>query len=180
MEFERLEREKVTPWVFFLTNAGVRLKDFFGKEIHYSGIEFEGSPRTVFWNGFIQPFLGDIVSRHFSQTQNFCKEKGVDATVPMEETAILLKKGINRIYERMSDIDQRLRGKGYPSSVPRYNHRKEVAFSEAFVDERLIAETALQPKKKNRLNTFYEEQKFWFWFIGIIIAVAGILIKIFA
>ena len=79
----------------------------------------------------------------------------------------------------MSVIDQKLRGKGYPDSVPRYSPEREVASSEAFVDQRLTAEAALQPVARKTLNTFYEEQKFWFWFIGIVIAVAGVLLKIF-
>jgi len=79
----------------------------------------------------------------------------------------------------MSDIDQRLRGKGYPDSVPRYNPGAEVAFSEAFVEERMSAELPLMPKRKKTLNIFYEEQKFWFWFIGIVVAIIGVLIKVF-
>ncbi len=46
-------------------------------------------------------------------------------------------------------------------------------------NERLSAEIALQPKKKRSLNSLYEEQKFWFWFIGIAIAILRILIKMF-
>lgn len=181
LEFERLEREKITPWAFFRTGKGVRLADFFGKEVSYIGgcLEFEGSPREYFWNGFIQPFLNDIVSKNFSATENFCRKKGLDWRLPLEETAFLLKAGINKVYSRMSVIDQRLRGKGYPDSVPRYNPKTEVASSEAFVEQRLTAEAALQPVDRKTLNTFYEEQKFWFWFIGIIIAVAGVLLKIF-
>jgi hypothetical protein len=123
LEFQRLERDKITPWAFFRTNKGVRLTDFFGKEISYigGGLEFEGSPREFFWNGFIQPFLNDIVSRNFSETERFCREKGLDWRLPLEETALLLKIGINKAYNRMSAIDQRLRGKGYPDSVSRYN-----------------------------------------------------------
>jgi hypothetical protein len=181
LEFQRLERDKITPWAFFLTDKGVRLTDFFGKEISYigGGLEFEGSPREFFWNGFLQPFLNDIVSRNFSETESFCRDNGLDWQLPLEETTVLLKSGINRAYNRMSIIDQRLRGKGYPDSVSRYNPQREVAISEAFVDQRLSAEAALQPTRKKTLNTFYEEQKFWFWFIGVIIAIGGILIKIF-
>ncbi len=181
LEFERLEREKITPWAFFRTDKGVRLTDFFGKEVSYigGGLEFEDSPKKYFWNGFIQPFLNDIVSRNFSATEDFCRKKGLDCRLPLEETAFLLKTGINKVYSRMSVIDQRLRGKGYPDSVPRYSPEREIASSEAFVDQRLTAEAALQPVTRKTLDTFYEEQKFWFWFIGIVIAVAGVLLKIF-
>jgi hypothetical protein len=179
LEFKRLEREKVTPWSFLTTDFGLHQTDFFGKQINYKGVGFEGSPREVFWNSFIQPFLMDIVSRSFSETVKFCSERGIDGKIPLEETAIILKQGINKIYERMVDIDRRLRGKGYPNSVSPYNPQAHVSSSEAFVEERLRAETALMSKKKNKLNAFYEEQKFWIWAIGVIIAVAGIIIKFF-
>jgi hypothetical protein len=177
LEFQKLEKEKVTPWIFMPSGKPFRLTNFFGKEINYSGVGFEGSPRTVFWKGFIQPFLQDIVSRSFSETRNFCLTHNVEPKRPMEETAVLLKAGIKEIYRRMSDIDQRLRGKGQPNSVSKYEPETEIALFEAFIEERFSAERALTPKKRKTLNTFYEEQKFWFWFIGIVIAAAGVLLK---
>jgi hypothetical protein len=179
LEFQKLEKDKITPWAFLLSGKGLKLTDFFGKEVNYAGVGFEGSPREKFWKGFIQPFLQDIVSKSFSETRSFCQTHGVDLKLPLEEAASLLKAGIRRVYHRMSDIDQRLRGKGYPDSVPRYSPEAEVAFSEAFVDERMSAELLLAPTRKKTLNTFYEEQKFWFWFIGIVVAIMGVLIKVF-
>ena len=143
LEFHKLEKDKVTPWAFFLSGKELRLTNFLGNEISYSGILFEGSPRTVFWNGFIQPFLKDISSRSFENTRNFCLTNRLELHQPMEETADLLKAGISRIFERMSDIDQRLCGKGNPSSVPKYDAITERAGSVAFVEERLAAELAL-------------------------------------
>jgi hypothetical protein len=179
LKFQKLEKDKITPWAFLLSGKGLKVTDYFGKEVAYAGVEFEGSPREKFWKAFIQPFLQDIVSKSFSETRSFCRAHGVDLKLPLEETASLLKAAIERVYHRMSDIDQRLRGKGYPDSVTRYNPEAEVAFSEAFVEERMSAELALMPKKKRTLNAFYEEQKFWFWFIGIVVAIIGILIKVF-
>ncbi|PKN68651.1 MAG: hypothetical protein CVU54_13540 [Deltaproteobacteria bacterium HGW-Deltaproteobacteria-12] len=178
-EFQKLEKDKVTPWAFFLSGKELKLTDFFGKQVYYFGIEFEGSPREVFWKGFIQPFLQDITSRSFTETREFCITREIEMKQPIEETARLLKAGINRIYERMSDIDRGLRGLGFPNSVPKYNPRSEIETSEAFVLERMDAELALAPKKRKTLNTIYEEQKFWFWFIGIAIAVLGLLVKLF-
>ena len=153
LEFQKLEKDKVTPWAFFLSGKPLRLTNFFRKEINYPpGIGFEGSPRTVFWKGFIQPFLQDIASQSFSETRNFCLSHNVEPKQPMEETAALLKTGIKGVYQRMSDIDQRLRGKGYPDSVSKYNPEAEIALSEAFVEERLSAELALSPKKRRTLN----------------------------
>jgi hypothetical protein len=179
LEFQKLEKDKITPWAFFLSGKGFKLTDFFGKDVTYAGGEFEGSPREKFWKGFIQPFLQDIVSKSFSETRSFCQTHGVNLRLPLEETASLLKDAIKRVYNRMSDIDQRLRGKGYPNSVPRYDPKAEVAFSEAFVEERMSAELALMPKRKKTLNTFYEEHKFLFWLITIAVAIIGVLIRLF-
>jgi hypothetical protein len=143
LEFQKLEKDKVTPWAFFLSGKELRVSNFLGKEISYLGIGFEGSPRMVFWKDFIQPFLQDITSRSFSETRSFCLAHSLKLKQPMEETTSLLKIGINGIYERMLDIDQRLRGKGYPNSVLKYDARAERACSEAFVEERLAAELAL-------------------------------------
>jgi hypothetical protein len=72
LELQKLEKDKVTPWAFLLSGKQLKLTDYFGKEIPYSGIGFEGSPQIVFWKGFIQPFLQDITSRCFSRTREFC------------------------------------------------------------------------------------------------------------
>jgi hypothetical protein len=159
LEFQKLEKEKVTPWAFFLSGKELRLTKFLGDEISYSGIAYEGSPRTLFWNGFIQPFLQDIASRSFEGTRKFCLTHRLELQQPMVETADLLKAGIRRIYERMSDIDQRLRGKGYPSSVPKYNAITERAGSEAFVEERRDAELTLGHKKKEEEHMEKDGQK---------------------
>jgi len=173
-----LEKDKVTPWAFLLTRNGLQVTDFFEKQIYYQGLEFEGSPRHVFWNGFIQPFLKDIVSRNFSATRDFCQNHSIDSNVPLEETASLLKTGIRHIYRRMIDIDQRLRGKGFPNAVPKYDAKAEIEASEAFIAERLSAEITLVPIKRKNLNTICEEQKFWFWSVGFAIAVATLIFTI--
>jgi hypothetical protein len=179
MAFQRLEKDKITPWAFFLTDKGLRLTDFFGKPVSYVGVQFEGSPQSVFWSSFIQPFLNDIVSRSFSDTRDFCVDRRLNSKLPLEETAALLKAGIEKAYGRMCDIDQRLRGKGFPKSVPRYTAEKEKIATLEFIETRLAAELASQPRQKRTMSTIYDEQKFWFWLVGIIIAVAGILLKVF-
>ena len=178
LEFQMLEKDKVTPWVFLLTRNGLQVTDFFEKPISYQGVEFEGTTRHVFWNGFIQPFIKDIVSRNFSATRDFCQKHSVDSNVPLEETASLLKARIRHIYRRMVDIDQRLRGQGFPNAVPKYDAKAEIEESEAFIAERLSAEIALVPRKRKNLNTIYEEQKFWFWSVGFAVTVVGLLLKI--
>lgn len=154
-EFEQLDKEKIAPWAFLRTEHGLRVVGFDGREIRYRGLEFDGTPRHIFWNAYAQPFLKDIVSRGFADTRVFCKEHGIDASLPMEETAGELKLGVQRIFNRMVDIDRRLRGRGFPNTVLPYNPAQEIGSADAFITERLNAELSIFPKPKNRWNQFY-------------------------
>jgi hypothetical protein len=55
-KFKQLMTDKLSPWVFFNTGKMTPIADFYGRTIQYSGVGFEGSPREVFWSGFIELF----------------------------------------------------------------------------------------------------------------------------
>jgi len=177
-EFDQLDKQKITPWAFLRTEYGVKVMGFDGREISFGGLEFDGTPRHIFWEAFAQPFLKDIVSRGFADTRAFCKEHVIDATQPMEETAAELRVGVEQIFTRMAEIDRRLRGKGFPDSVAAYNPAGKIHSIDTFITERLNAEIAIFPKPTNRWNRLYEEQKFWIWLVGVLIAIAGFTLKL--
>lgn len=54
--FEQLDRQQVTPWAFMTAGPPFQVNRFDGTEVAYPGIKFEGSPREVFWSGYIEPF----------------------------------------------------------------------------------------------------------------------------
>lgn len=178
-EFAKLDKNKLTPWIFMATDHGLDVTTLDGSKVKYQGIEFSGTARLVFWDRFSVPFLMDIISRGFAATREFCERHNIATKPALDETAELLKEGIDRTFKRMVDIDRRLRGKGSPNSVEQYNPSTETAKTLAFLDERLAAEKLLIPKQRNSLNKFYEEQKFWIWAIGALIALAGIVAQIF-
>src|SRR5271163_2020803 len=62
-ECEKLERNHITPWAFLLAGPRMVVKDYYGGDIAYGGIGFEGSPQNVFWTRYIEPFLEDITFR---------------------------------------------------------------------------------------------------------------------
>jgi len=59
-EWVKLERDQITPWTFMTAGSRLRMKDFYGKEIIYEGVDFDGSPSDVFWGRHIEPFLEDL------------------------------------------------------------------------------------------------------------------------
>lgn len=120
--FRQLEADKITPWVFLTTGKMIPIENFYGRTIQYKGdVAFEGSPREVFWNGFIEPFLEAIFLWGFDLGLCYAKERQVDSQKVVQYAKECLSEGILTIYQRMQDIDRRLRGKGFPDKVTPHN-----------------------------------------------------------
>jgi hypothetical protein len=170
-EWVRLERNQITPWAFLTAGPPFRIKDFYGKQISYQGIGFEGSPSQVFWGRYIEPFLEDSVDRLVKETLRLCEEKREKPNEPLTELGGLLKSLAHRAYDRMVEIDQRLRGRGYPESVGRRRTDREFKRMEEFIDQRISAEQAMV-KPRLRINEFYNEHPFLFWLIALIVSAA--------
>jgi len=176
-EFSKLEKDKLTPWIFMETDHGLNVTSVDGSKVSYSGIAFSGTARQIFWERFSVPFFKDIISRVFYETRELCKSNGIKTASPLDDAAAQLRMKVESSLKKMVDIDRRLRGKGYPDSVKPYNPSKERAQTLDFLKERIEAEKLLFPKK-SRLNQFYEEQKFWIWIIGLLVAISAIVVQI--
>jgi hypothetical protein len=178
-EWEKLRRDQITPWVFLNSGKVFRCKDFYGKEMQYQGISFEGSPREVFWARYIEPFLEDISYRAIDQTIRFCNEKKGKLEKPILETAELLKILVRKTYELMADVDRRLRGCGYPETIGKRSVDAEVATMDRFIDDRVQSEIAMY-KRPWKIDDFYKDHPFLFWFITLALGIIGAaFIKIF-
>ena len=89
-EWVKLEQTQITPWAFFLTDNGLSVKNFYGQQISYRGIRFEGSPTLVFWSGYIEPFLEDISYRAIAYAVTLSKENDTSIAPALDETRGLL------------------------------------------------------------------------------------------
>jgi hypothetical protein len=140
--FEHFIQHAITPWAFF--NArGISLDLPDGRKIRLSGMEFSGSTRTVFWEGFPKPYIQEITQKAFEWTRKLCQEQKLSPAIPLQETASFLENGLDRSLAKMVEIDQRLRGKGIPSSVSRYTPTQEQVPLKRVIDDRLRAELRL-------------------------------------
>jgi hypothetical protein len=171
-EYEKLRREKITPWSFFNSGHPITVIDFYGKEIKYSGVKFEGSPELTFWSGFIEPFLKDIIFRTFDNTIHLCREKKLYSAEPIRETGQLLKVLVSKVYSDMADVDRRLRGGGYPQNIKKKDVSDKVQPILNLINERVDSELSL----RNKLNEFYDYNQGLIWLAGISISIAWILI----
>ena len=181
-EWEKLRRDQIIPWNFMLSENGFRCKDFYGKQIQYRGVRFEGSPRIVFWGRYIEPFLEDISYRAIDKTIHLCIDKNVRLKEPLLETAELLKLLVRKTYNLMADVDRRLRGRGYPDTIGKQCVVGEIAVMDRFIDDRVQSEIAMckTPSTLGKLNEFYHNHQFLLWLIAIIIGLVSVVLGIAA
>ncbi|MCP4703975.1 MAG: hypothetical protein GY865_05140 [candidate division Zixibacteria bacterium] len=174
-DFEGLHKRVISWLMFFASNKGeIEMHD--GKTIKPCNIEFDGSIREIYWQNFIQPFLKESITNTFEKTREFANQYNIDTKAMLHEAYETLEIKIRDIFRHMIETDQKIRGKGSPTSVDRYNPKREIYQIISFLEIRYAAELAIMPKPKNKLELFYERQKFYIWAIPII---TGIIIEIF-
>lgn len=173
----RIIRDQVTPWVFLTAGPPFKVKQFNGREISYQGIGFEGSPRTVFWGRYIDPFLEALAIEEIEFAVSSAKERKVDATLLLPEVQSLLNAAVQKVFREMAEIDRRLLGKGFPETVPLCSIEGEVGRLRAFIEERTRCELAMW-KPRSAVEEWYDRNKFWVWLVGIVVGVAGLVVKL--
>ncbi|WP_234082912.1 hypothetical protein [Azonexus sp. R2A61] len=173
---ERIIRDQVTPWAFLTAGPPFKVKQFSAREISYQGIGFEGSPRTIFWSRYIDPFLEALAIEEIEFAVASAKERRIDASLLLPEVQSLLNAAVQKVFREMAEIDRRLLGKGFPESVPLRSTDGEADQLGAFIDERVRCELAMW-KPRSTVEEWYDRNKFWVWVVGIVVGVAGLLVK---
>jgi hypothetical protein len=148
--------------------------DFYGKPIAISGVRFSGSSELAFWNGYIEPFLKDISFRAIDLSISVAADRKIPLHQPLLEVQGQLYSLCHRTFDRMANIDQRLRGAGFPAKVPLRNTDKELAQMRQFIDKRIDAEfraIPAAPSRFARLNEWYTARPLIGRAIGPIVGV---------
>ncbi len=148
-----------------------RISAFDGRQIAYQGIGFDGSPREVFWGRYIEPFLEDLCVTELRAAITMARDRSVVARDALPEIQGLLLSGMHKVYERMAEIDQRLRGKGYPHKIARRDTDNEIAAMKRFLSSHVEAELRMW-KTKSRLEAWYEHNKALAWIVTLAVGAA--------
>jgi hypothetical protein len=110
-KFKMLENEHFSKWAMFSATNKLSVCRSDGKQINYSGIDFSGVVRDVYWipdyipeyiRGFIAEFIDDSIKN--SQGYNTNPNKALD------ELYAIFKPQITKSFQRMANIDSRLTG----------------------------------------------------------------------
>jgi hypothetical protein len=170
----RLLNDQVEPWFFMHKRLSV--KRFDGRLISYEGVQFEGSPRHVFWSGYIDPFLQDLIVQELAAAVAAAKEREVDARELLPEVQGLLFSNCRKVLDRMLEVDRRLRGHGYPENVAPRNIESELETFREFLARHVSAEVQMW-KPRPAYERWYERNKFWVWAVGLAVGIAGLAVK---
>jgi hypothetical protein len=104
--------ERLQAWRLMHTDQGLSTTDFHGKPVRYRGVRFKGSPRTVFWAGFFEPFIVHAARQSLEWVIRCCRDRDLDPGQYLAEAKSLLNVLIERVYEEMVRTDQVLQGDG--------------------------------------------------------------------
>jgi hypothetical protein len=172
----RIIRDQVTPWTFLTAGPPFRVNQFDGREISYQGIAFEGSPRSVFWGRYIDPFLEAFALEEIEFAVTAAKERRVDASVLLREVQGLLASAVHKVLGEMADVDQRLmHGTAFEKGQARSTDEETSRLLE-FIDERIHCEIQMW-RPKWPIEEWYERNKFLVWLVGIIVTVGSAAAK---
>mgnify|MGYP001559877233 CR=1 FL=1 len=142
---------KIDPWLMLPSGkmSPITLHD--GRTVHYDGLTtYEGSPAIVFWGSLIDSFLKDEIRDILDEVGKECIANSIDAGVPLDETAMLLREMVQRVYGRMVYVDQRLRTKPHnQEKALGRDVKNEVEKMIKYVDDHAAATKALYTKSTN-------------------------------
>lgn len=142
--------KKLTKWCFLNAGPPMEVQKYDGSMICYQGIKFEGSPKLVFWEGFIEPFLENGAIEILSKTSATAQKCSLSINACLNEAEELLKILISLTYEEMADIDQRLSGNGIKKG-PRVGVSGKIANMNSLINShRKVVELEYSAKEEQR------------------------------
>ena len=144
-------KQKIEPWVFYNVK-GVKIDKYDGTRININtpDFEFSGSSRLVFWDGYVDEELAALALSLFDATRSKALEHGVPIENSILDCRDCLSALVLSIFDRMAEIDQLLRGKGYPKSIPKENVHERALNLNRVIDK--FAEAHIASAKSAKSN----------------------------
>jgi hypothetical protein len=125
--------EQVSPWAHLQRGGAVSVRRIDGSTIAYSKVRYDDEQQNAFWRGYIEPFLERMVATQLRAAPAAAKEEGVDAGEVIGEVEGMLVAACRKVYARMADVDQRLRGDGFPDGISLRGTNREFGAMEQYV-----------------------------------------------
>ncbi len=138
-ELDRITSKTLLKWRMSCAKWLLHVEDYYGKPIHYEGVEFEGSPRLVFWDRFIEPFLENGIVNALRKIREECVSRNLEPGEYLEEMKEVLRLWIQKTYIDMARTDQVLLGKGNPNSVQAVDVSPKISSMYEYLDSEIVS-----------------------------------------
>ena len=117
--FDNLCKSKVDPWYQF-TEEVFSITRHDGSKLCYQKTPYTEQPRKDLWNGYIDPFLIELSEQVIELALEGTKNQP-DETIlrALEKTEMLLGDAINKVFEQMAQVDQKLLSQAGMKNVKR-------------------------------------------------------------
>jgi len=177
--YNEIYNEKLKPWIFINTGKPLRVEKHDGTLIQYQGVTFGTTESAVFWgDNFIPPIIENAIVKAFDQTIEECRKNNIDPKPYVYETNSILSGLIGRVYNRMADIDRKLRGKGYPKNVQRKNVSHEISNMDECLKGHYDAAVLLASEKIDTTTPESENGKGGWELVKKISLILGIIVSL--
>jgi hypothetical protein len=194
VEVQRFNNGWLFKWYGMTYEGGqTDVDDFRGGRIHYAGIKFGHQQQQIFWDA-IDRYLDQKVHEIFKQWDtetrvysNEVRRKSIDG---VERT---LGRFVSRVVAFGKETDRRLRGNGYPESVPaaddvvaRVHTRAEISnlatshrmLLDALIERELATRSSVPVSRKQRVENWLSNHKGILAAIGITIGLLTLVLRL--
>jgi hypothetical protein len=115
-------------------------------------MEFSGSTERVFWFGFIDDTILFYSRNIIEETRQKALERYISVEDALNTLLFFLEYMIKIIFREMSNIDQRLKGKGYLKNVEPKDVSGRINYNISLVTNIINAEISCVIKESEKIN----------------------------
>lgn len=91
-------------WKMFYVRWHLEVPMYNGKQVHYEGVTFEGSPQIVFWE-FFDPYIKASCKNVMKTVFDYSKERNISLRKAKKETVKELEIFAYAFYSQMKNVD---------------------------------------------------------------------------
>lgn len=153
---------------------------YINKKIYpWSGVSFTGSPRAVFWDRYIEPFLEDCTERLINLIGKESEHNKLNTKAELDILSHYMRNLFSQIYNEMASADQRMMNMGSCHQKNKEDVTQEIIHMNHYLDQH-IAMALNKHGARNSLKTKFMEdfkeqaiQKLAKYSIVVIIFILG-------
>jgi hypothetical protein len=132
-----LINKKITSWIMHSASGKGCIENFYGEKISFSGCLFEGSPQSVFWSRYIEPFLENFTEQMIEYVSEEVDKNHLNIRDELDCLSENMKGMFVRVYDKMATAEQQMLGKGYPNTIRKQDTSANVATMNFFMNQQI-------------------------------------------